>query len=492
MKKKKNSLALALAVLLGCGVTGTALAATGSENPFTTVPSNHWAYPAVTQLVKAGLIDGYKDGDFRGDNAITRYEMASLVAKAMTHADKADAANKAAIDKLSAEYANELNNLGVRVKSLEKKVNALGTMKIGGELRIRYDYAGDGVGGFTDANSDKQKNGQIRYRLNMTAPLDENNWKMNARFESSAAKFGGSGSDNPNNLARAYMEGDVSGIHVLAGRGNFKTFNAYTGWDKDNWEGAGVTIGNKVTLDMYAMKHGGADSTTTYTTTTTPVVDKNGKPVLDKNNNPTYTSTTKSTTAFKQVNTWYKLAQLKYSFSPDFTMATQWLKNPVQDRGITGASYDTIGLGFRYTGWDNLALSAEYAENRAARIMGTDTAGTLTSKVATTNDKPKGYEIKLDYGKADKSKVGTWASWVGYRYADDGFDRGDMTTGFRHDNAKAARMNNIKGVEVGFDYTPIKNTKFEAFYIAGKAVNGNDIAGTDNKHMAYAQMELFF
>lgn len=466
----KKSLTLALAVMFGCSVAGTALAATGTENPFTTVPSNHWAYPAVTKLVKAGLIDGYNDGDFRGDHAITRYEMASLVAKAMTHIDKADAANKAAIDKLSAEYANELNNLGVRVNNLEKKVSALGKMTIGGELRIRYDYASDGVSGFSDANSDKRKNGQERFRLNMSAPLDDN-WKIAARYESQAAKYGGSGSDNLNSLARAYVEGDVAGMHVLAGRGNFKTFNAYTGWDKDNWDGAGVTIGNKLTLDMYAMKHGGANSTTIYTTTGT---------------------TTKATTAFKQVNTWYKLAQMKYSFSPDFTMAAQWLKNPIEDRGITGASYDTIGLGFKYSGINNIVLSAEYAENRAARIMGTDAAGTLSSKAATRSDNPVGYEIKLDYGKADKSKVGTWGSWVGYRYAEDGFDRGDMTTGFRHDNAKAARMNNIKGFETGLDYTFIKNTKFEVFYIAGKAVNGNDIAGTNNKHMAYAQMEMFF
>ncbi|GMA97312.1 putative porin [Pelosinus sp. IPA-1] len=463
MKKTKKSLALALAVMLGCSITGTALAATGSENPFSTVPSTHWAYPAVTQLVKAGLIDGYKDGDFRGDNAITRYEMASLVAKAMSNVDKADAANKASIDKLTAEYAKELDNLGVRVGKLEKKVDALGRLKIGGELRFRYDYAGNGVLGFDNANSDKQKNGQVRYRLNMTAPLDDN-WKMVSRFESSAPKFGGSGSDNPNNLVRAYLEGDVSGMHVLAGRGNFKTFNAYTGWDKDNWEGAGVTIGNKVTLDMYAMKYGGANTTATFSTTETDI--------------------------FKQKNTWFKLMQAKYSFTPDFTVATQWLKNPIQDRGITGSSYDTIGLGFKYD-LGNFTLGAEYAENRAARVMGIKN-GALSNKVAATDKKPKGYEIKLDYGNADKSKVGTWGSWIGYRYADDGFDRGDMTTGFRHDNAKAARMNNIKGMEVGLDYTLIKNTKFEAFYIAGKPVNGNDIAGINNKHMAYAQMELFF
>lgn len=476
----KKSLTLALAVMFGTSVAGTALAA--SENPFETVKSNHWAYPAVTQLVKAGLVDGYGDGDFRGDKAITRYEMAVLVAKAMSNVDKADNANKVLIDKLKAEYASELKNLGVRMDTLEKKVNSLGKMTIGGELRIRYDSAADGVLGFTDANSDKKENGQVRYRLNMAAPLD-GNWKVAARYESAAAKFGGSGSDNPNNLARAYIEGDVAGMHVLAGRGNFKTFNAYTGWDKDNWEGGGVTIGNKLTLDLYAMKHGGTNTTTNYTTTWT---DKNsdGKVTNDE-------LSTKATTAYSQKNTWYKLSQLKYSFSPEFTMAAQWLKNPVQDRGITGASYDTIGIGFRYTGWDNLALSAEYAKNRAARIRGT-VGNTLDDKAAVTNNKPKGYEIKLDYGKADKNKVGSWASWVGYRYAEDGFDRGDMTTGFRHDNASKARMNNIKGVEVGFDYTFIKNTKFELFYIDGKTVNGNDIAGSDNKRMSYAQMEVFF
>jgi len=429
----------------------------------------------VTQLVKAGLVDGYGDGDFRGDKAITRYEMASLVAKAMSNVDKADNANKALIDKLKAEYATELKNLGVRMGNLEKKVNSLGKMTIGGELRIRYDSAGDGVLGFTDANSDKKDNGQVRYRLNMTAPLDDN-WKVIARYESAAAKFGGSGSDNPNNLVRAYMEGDVAGLHVIAGRGNFKTLNAYTGWDKDNWDGAGVTIGNKVTLDLYAMKHGGANTTTTYATTY---------------NSATGKYTTKATNTFSQKNTWYKLSQLKYAFSPEFTMAAQWLKNPVQDRGITGASYDTIGIGFKYTGWDNLALSAEYAKNRATKIRGT-VGNPLDDKAAVTNNEPKGYEIKLDYGKADKNKVGSWASWVGYRYAEDGFDRGDMTTGFRHDNASKTRMNNIKGVEVGFDYTFIKNTKFELFYIDGKTVNGNDIAGSDNKRMSYAQMEVFF
>lgn len=456
----KKSLSIVLALVFVLGIAGTAFA----ENPFADVPAKHWAYSAISQLAKAGIVDGYDDGTYRGDRTMTRYEMAQLVGKAVYRSDKADAANKALIEKLSAEFSEELNNLGVRVGKLEKKVNSLGTMKIGGELRFRYDYAGDGVQGFDAANSDKQRNGQVRYRLNMSANLDDN-WKVNARYESSAPKFGGSGSDNTNNLTRAYLEGDVSGMHVLAGRGNFKTFNAYTGWDKDNWDGMGVTIGNKLTLDMYAMKYGGTNATTNYTT------DSKGKIT--------------ASTDFSQKNTWFKLMQLQYPFSKDFTMAAQWLKNPIQDRGEKGSSYDTVGVGFKYSGWNNLVLGAEYAKNRATKIY---------ESGVRTSDQPVGYEVKLDWNKADKQKVGSWGTWVGYRYAEEGFDRGDMTTGFRHDNAKAARMNNIKGVEVGFDYTFIKNTKFEAFYIDGKPVNGNDVKtpNSDNRHMGYAQMEIFF
>lgn len=58
---------------------------------------------------------------------MTRYEMAQIVAKAM--------AKGANVDKLAAEFADELDNLGVRVANLEKKAD---NVKITGELRFRY------------------------------------------------------------------------------------------------------------------------------------------------------------------------------------------------------------------------------------------------------------------------------------------------------------------------------------------------------------------
>jgi hypothetical protein len=127
----KKSLAIGLIVLLMMAVTGTAFAASAS---FSDVPAKHWAYDSVTKLVQAGLIEGYGDGTFKGDKTLTRYEFAFLVAKAMDRYDGADAANKAEIDKLSAEFASELNKLGARMTKVEAKTNTW----VSGDTRMRW------------------------------------------------------------------------------------------------------------------------------------------------------------------------------------------------------------------------------------------------------------------------------------------------------------------------------------------------------------------
>ena len=101
----KKSLVLAMAMALG--VTASAYAA----NPFSDVPAGHWAYDNISKLAAAGVIEGYGDDTFRGDRLMTRYEMAQIVAKAM--------AKGANVDRLAAEFADELDALGVRVAALE-------------------------------------------------------------------------------------------------------------------------------------------------------------------------------------------------------------------------------------------------------------------------------------------------------------------------------------------------------------------------------------
>ena len=107
----KKFLTAALAATLSC----TTVSAFAAANPFADVPRDHWAYDAVAELADEGVIEGYGDGTYRGENEITRYEMAQMVAKAMAKEDQANAQQKALIDRLAAEFSAELSNLGVRV-----------------------------------------------------------------------------------------------------------------------------------------------------------------------------------------------------------------------------------------------------------------------------------------------------------------------------------------------------------------------------------------
>ncbi|SHJ55212.1 S-layer homology domain-containing protein [Propionispora hippei] len=157
MKKK---LAVALALMFVTTTAGTVFAA--ENNPFSSIPTNHWAYQSVNKLVKAGLIDGYGDGDFRGDKPITRYEMASLVAKAMSNEEKADAGLKSELTKLESEFSGELQNLGVRVTTLEKNQP---NFKMNGTFDTRYTAKKT-----EDGASDVK--GEYRLRLNGEAKVD--------------------------------------------------------------------------------------------------------------------------------------------------------------------------------------------------------------------------------------------------------------------------------------------------------------------------------
>lgn len=128
----RKLLVFMLAALFMFSLTATGFAAT-----FADVPAKHWAYEAVEKLAKANLIEGYGDGTFRGDKPMSRYEIAFMTARAIERYDLANTQQKAAIDKLSAEFAAELNKMGLRVAKLESKTN---TWVSGGDMRFRYHW----------------------------------------------------------------------------------------------------------------------------------------------------------------------------------------------------------------------------------------------------------------------------------------------------------------------------------------------------------------
>ncbi len=120
--------------------------------PTTTGPGS-WAYDAIAKLVEKELVEGYPDGTFKGDRAMTRYEMAMVVARLLariesiqippSQAPQVTRADLEAIRRLLTEFRTELAALGVRVAALEEELNAIGAkldnIRIAGALTLRYD-----------------------------------------------------------------------------------------------------------------------------------------------------------------------------------------------------------------------------------------------------------------------------------------------------------------------------------------------------------------
>ncbi|MBQ7525632.1 MAG: S-layer homology domain-containing protein [Abditibacteriota bacterium] len=117
-----------------------------AQGAFVDVPTDHWAYDAVNQLQRVGIIVGYPDGTFGGKRAMTRYEFAVAIARLLPllngdtvinndvdlsgYAKKSDipafsGASKGDLDalrKLVNEFGDELASLGVDVDALKRDV----------------------------------------------------------------------------------------------------------------------------------------------------------------------------------------------------------------------------------------------------------------------------------------------------------------------------------------------------------------------------------
>ncbi|MDU5530450.1 ESPR-type extended signal peptide-containing protein [Negativicoccus succinicivorans] len=83
---------------------------------FPDIEKNHWAYEAVEELAKQGLLEGYPDGTFSGDRMMTRYEFAQVVYRAMQKGLKVN-------EKLIQEFEPELERFRIDVISKDKDGN---------------------------------------------------------------------------------------------------------------------------------------------------------------------------------------------------------------------------------------------------------------------------------------------------------------------------------------------------------------------------------
>ena len=83
---------------------------------FPDIAKNHWAYEAVEELTKQGLLEGYPDGTFGGDRMMTRYEFAEIVYRAMQKGLNVN-------EKLIQEFEPELERFRIDVISKDKNGN---------------------------------------------------------------------------------------------------------------------------------------------------------------------------------------------------------------------------------------------------------------------------------------------------------------------------------------------------------------------------------
>ncbi|WP_293841328.1 S-layer homology domain-containing protein [uncultured Phascolarctobacterium sp.] len=398
----KKSLVLAMAMALG--VTASAYAA----NPFSDVPAGHWAYDSINKLAAAGVVEGYGDATFGGDKLMTRYEMAQIVAKAM--------AKGADVDKLAAEFADELDNLGVRVANLEKKAD---NVKIAGQ--IRYEYA-DRQGYYGDKKGHYAKN-RLRSRLYITGQINDD-WSYTGRLENNQ-DLSNNGGDDDTYFNQAYVNGKIGGVKVIAGKADMTLANGNL-YDTTA-EFVGASYGKDVKVNAYY-----------------------GKPV--DTNVGGYTN---------------------YDYEKMFGAS---LSGKIGKLDLS-AGYDKFqdclaGAGANYTtilkkGEDNAVwnVTAGYAFDKNVKVNATYLNSDVDKDNFTTGVKDSvdtdGYVVGLSYKGANKAKVGSWGAWANY------YDQGVGT--FVAHTIKTSdwgyfMTEGFKGYNVGVNYALAKNLVYSVDY----------------------------
>ena len=434
----KKTLVSALTTALVVGAASTTFAA---ANPFSDVPADHWAYDAVSQLAADGVIEGYGDTTFRGNQNITRYEMAQMIAKAMAKSD-VSAADKALIDKLAAEFSDELNNLGVRVSNLERNADMV---KWNGKAEYTYKSLRDKD---TTVKEDQKKNSDhLLFRLEPSAEVNSN-WHVNARLDASTEMNKDKANDDNDkvDLKRIWAQGNYGNFQVKLGK--FAQIDDDSIFDT-TFSGAEVQFGNKVTFTAGAGRQN-MDEDSDFN-------QKFNKPVFVKKDGTLSNDTTAS----------YQYAGLGYADgkfvggvdyhhlnADNFNYATKGTKTNVEDN----ANIWLAKAAYRFDKTN--ALNGFYANNTSA------------------DDFDNAWSAQYSYKGAEQENKGTWGAWAAYRYL------GQNTALFSTFDAILAGQ---KGWEVGANYAPFKNVVATLRY-----GNGKDLLTDNSIENLFGRIEVFF
>ena len=434
----KKTLVSALTTALVVGAASTTFAA---ANPFSDVPADHWAYDAVTQLAADGVIEGYGDTTFRGQQNITRYEMAQMIAKAMARTD-VSASDKALIDKLAAEFSDELNNLGVRVSNLERNAD---NVKWNGQARYRYwsqRYEQK------DGSKDKKNTDQLNFRLEPSAEVNKN-WHVNARIDA----FMDPSKDETSDLTvkRVWAQGDYKNFQVKLGKMPFFSTETAGMLFDDQFSGAQVTFGNKLKFTAEAGRWNLNSANKQSAINKTAAVKDD-----DAAN---YQGVALNGTAGKL----YGGAAYRHFESDIFNHVNEIADSYKGYKANTDeANIWSVGAGYKFD--KNWNLYGAYAKNEKADRFGT------------------AHNIQLNYKGAQKANKGSWGAYTAYRYMG-----GNVAFAPTYETFLNAGVNNVKGWEVGTEYVPFTNVTAAAYYF-----NGKQLANDRDAELLFGRVNFWF
>lgn len=403
-----------------------------AANPFVDVPSDSWAYKSVVELADAGIIQGVDGSYFQGERNITRYEAAEMVAKAMAHMDKASVEQRALINKLADEYADELNNLGVRVSALENRV---GNVKLSGDARIRFQHQDTS----SEASTGYKKDASWDYRVRVRA-----NAKVNDRttvtygISTDDINFAdnGAASDNGNIFTDdAKVDYNFGGNHWNLSVGRTDTYvlggeNAYGFQYGDVFDRAEL----KYTNDHFAAT-AGYGKFKAGDTVEDAAVEGNG---------------------LLGVKTGY--GELEGFFGGGRAAGSAVGVYYNDFNGINGFKADDLWGAYASLNFGKWNALANYEK--------------INNDV--TND-PEVWIGKLTYGSAASDARGSWDAWVEYINSDKGALLGGATNSWRDDSV----LGNVKSWGVGIDYTLAKNVILTAAQTFGTQTKHGNAADPD-------------
>ena len=405
---KKN---LVSALTAAC-VLGTAGMAAAAANPFSDVPSDHWAYDAVTQLAKDGVVEGYGDSTYRGGQEITRYEMAQIVAKAMAKEDISKA-DKALVDKLAAEFSDELNNLGVRVANLEKKTD---NVKWTGEARYTYSSS-------RHANQAKTNKNEMLFRLEPSAQINEH-WTARTRIDYTQDM---NSSKNVTNVLsdRAWVSGQYGNLQLNFGKMPYFSQadqGMILGADDASLSGGQIIFGNvlktKITIGRYNQDQ------------KDPVLDTTGD---------------------------FRAIELDYNAGGRFTAGAAYydLGNSLLYHHFVTVNDDAARIWQVGLGWKFLPTFAMYAN------YSNDLSGHTLSELR------RAWSIEADYKKANPANKGSFGVYAAYRSLGDIAVLKPVYDGITYGQ---------KGWEFGVSYVPMTNILARAVYFTGHDIEAGTSA----------------